>query len=191
METNRFSQLKTRDAVWSRDRRPQQEKQQEQEQPQNQKQEQQGQQQERRSFPQAFQQNKRDRNEQSPYSSQDYQRWKRKEEKVDTKPPDTSSNVDFPTLGNLGAAKKPSAFDGISLADKLKQTIAAEQEEATLRRYSREHDEKNDKDIWIPLSLANFRRHKPEEVEKEPEPTNEDEDFHVDDWENDSIIQNH
>ena len=142
----------------------------------------------RRGFPQAFQQNKRDRKEPSPYASHDYQRWKRKDEKVVAKQPDVSSTADFPSLVNHEAPKKPSALDGISLAEKLKQTIAAEQEEATLRRYSREADEKNDKDIWIPLSLSKFRQ-APKEKEEDIEMEAGDEEFGKDDWHDDENIQ--
>ena len=66
-------------------------------------------------------------------SAAGYRAWKQKDDpKATKKEINLESSTDFPEL--VGEAKKKTVFEGLSLAAKLKETIAAEEEAAILKR---------------------------------------------------------
>lgn len=70
----------------------------------------------------------------SPWSNPtaDYRTWKNQEDEPGKKEVNLSSFTDFPDL--VKGAEKKSVFEGSSLADRLKEVIAAEEHEAIQRR---------------------------------------------------------
>lgn len=65
-------------------------------------------------------------------TSQEYRKWKKKEDPSVPTKLNVESNQDFPDL--VKSQTKKTVFEGVSLANKLKEVIAAEEEAAILKR---------------------------------------------------------
>ncbi len=89
----------------------------------------------------------RKENRYQPDPAISYRAWKKEAEdvKIKNKVVDVNSTEDFPDFMGSKEKKSQDIFGGISLADKLKETIAAEEE--AMRRRRLQDDEKEEK--WI------------------------------------------
>lgn len=108
----------------------------------------------RTNFPSAFQQGRREdsRNRTSMTQGPSYRSWKTNGtmEPEKPKPIQIDSTEDFPTLGGVREAPMTRSSmnkNGESLAQKLKESIELERDQATQRRY------KKDNDRWDVISL--------------------------------------
>lgn len=89
----------------------------------------------------------RKENRYQPDPTLGYRAWKKETEeiKIKNKVVDVNSTEDFPDFMGSKEKKSHDVFGGISLADKLKETIAAEEE--AIRRRRLQDDEKEER--WI------------------------------------------